>query len=175
MRRSGKYLVRGGAAETLEAGRTARMVLLEFPTRNERWSGTSRAIPGALAIRLKAATTDVLLLTGMMGDLIGFTIIRQEQPPITIVNPPCCKTFQMSRHARSKLWSYDLDRPDLVPLVAGWLWDGFWRAAGHSLADTLGAVQGVGHGPADPRTFILLVGGRPVGTASVGMIWMTPI
>src|ERR1700722_3884575 len=59
------------------------------------------------------------------------------------------------------------DRPDLVPLVAGWLWDGFWRAGGHSLADTLEAVKESVTARPMPRTFILLVGGRPVGTASL--------
>jgi GNAT superfamily N-acetyltransferase len=59
------------------------------------------------------------------------------------------------------------DRPDLVPLVADWLWDAFWRAGGHSRAETLDAVQQSVTARPMPRTFILLVGGDPVGTASL--------
>jgi GNAT superfamily N-acetyltransferase len=59
------------------------------------------------------------------------------------------------------------DRPDLVPLVAGWLWDAFWRAGGHSLEDTLDAVRESVTSEPMPRTFILLLGGNPVGTASL--------
>ena len=62
----GRYLVRGGATETLEGGRTsARMVLLEFPS-PERAMEWYRSVDyqEALAIRLKAATTEVRLMTG---------------------------------------------------------------------------------------------------------------
>ena len=62
----GRYLVRGGATEVLEGeGKAARMVLLEFssPERAMEWY-RSAAYQEALAIRLKAATTDVRLLTG---------------------------------------------------------------------------------------------------------------
>jgi uncharacterized protein (DUF1330 family) len=62
----GRYLVRGGATETLEGGRkSARMVLLEFssPERAMEWY-RSVEYQEALAIRLKAATTEVRLLTG---------------------------------------------------------------------------------------------------------------
>lgn len=62
----GKYLVRGGAAETLEGGRTpGRMVLLEFPSpeRAMEWYRSAQ-YQQALAIRLKAANTQVLLVTG---------------------------------------------------------------------------------------------------------------
>jgi len=62
----GRYLVRGGATETLEGeGKTARMVLLEFPSpeRAMEWY-KSAEYQEALAIRLKAATTEVCLLTG---------------------------------------------------------------------------------------------------------------
>ncbi len=55
-----------------------------------------------------------------------------------------------------------LDRPDLVPLVADWLWDEFWRAGGHSRAETLAAVQKSVTPRPMPRTFILLAGGDPV-------------
>lgn len=65
----GKYLVRGGATETLEGGRqTGRMVLLEFPSpeRAMEWYKSAQ-YQEALAIRLKAATTEVFLLTGHDG------------------------------------------------------------------------------------------------------------
>ncbi len=65
----GKYLVRGGATETLEgSGKTARMVLLEFPTpeRAMEWYRSAQ-YQEALAIRLKAATTEANLLTGHDG------------------------------------------------------------------------------------------------------------
>jgi len=59
------------------------------------------------------------------------------------------------------------ERPDLVPIVADWLWNAFWRPGGHSLDDTLQAVsRSVGVQPM-PRTFVLLLGDRPVGTASL--------
>jgi len=62
----GKYLVRGGATEVLEGeGTPGRMVLLEFssPERAMEWY-RSVEYQKALAIRLKAATTKVRLLTG---------------------------------------------------------------------------------------------------------------
>jgi uncharacterized protein (DUF1330 family) len=65
----GKYLVRGGATETLEGGRTpARTVLLEFssPERAMDWYKSAQ-YQEALAIRLKAATTEVFLLAGHDG------------------------------------------------------------------------------------------------------------
>jgi uncharacterized protein (DUF1330 family) len=65
----GRYLVRGGAAQTLEGGRTlSRMVLLEFPSpeRAMEWY-RSAEYQAALQIRLKAATTEAFLLTGQDG------------------------------------------------------------------------------------------------------------
>lgn len=59
------------------------------------------------------------------------------------------------------------DRPDLVPVIAGWLWDEFWRADGHSLEDTFDAVTASVTARPMPRTFILLVDGEPAGTASL--------
>ena len=65
----GKYLVRGGATETLEGGRTpGRMVLLEFPSpeRAMEWYKSTQ-YQAALKIRLTAATTEAFLLTGHDG------------------------------------------------------------------------------------------------------------
>ncbi len=59
------------------------------------------------------------------------------------------------------------DRPDLVPTVAGWLWDAFWRAGGYSLEATLDAVRASVTAPLMPRTFILLAEGQAAGTASL--------
>jgi GNAT superfamily N-acetyltransferase len=59
------------------------------------------------------------------------------------------------------------DRPDLVPVVARWLWEEFWQAGGHSFEDTLRAVRDSVTARPMPRTFILLIDGGPVGTASL--------
>jgi hypothetical protein len=32
------------------------------------------------------------------------------------------------------------ERPDLVPTVAGWVWEEFWRGHGHTLEQTAKAV-----------------------------------
>jgi uncharacterized protein (DUF1330 family) len=65
----GKYLVRGGAVETLEGERTLpRVVLLEFPSpeRAMEWYRSAQ-YQEALAIRLKAATSDAFLIAGHDG------------------------------------------------------------------------------------------------------------
>ena len=59
------------------------------------------------------------------------------------------------------------DRPDLVPIVAGWLWQAFWRDDGYTLDQTTAAVMASATQPGLPHTFILLVDGVPVGTASL--------
>jgi uncharacterized protein (DUF1330 family) len=62
----GRYLVRGGATETLEGARKlSRVVLLEFPSpeRAMEWYKSAQ-YQDALAIRVKAATTDLFLVTG---------------------------------------------------------------------------------------------------------------
>lgn len=60
-----------------------------------------------------------------------------------------------------------LERPEFVPLVARWLGDAFWRAGGRSLEHVLDAVKQSATARPMPRTFILLVDGDPVGTASL--------
>jgi hypothetical protein len=57
------------------------------------------------------------------------------------------------------------DRPDLVPMVAQWLWHEWWRDDGESLEQTCVAASVSASGP--PQTFVLLVDGEPVGTASL--------
>ncbi|MDJ0386773.1 GNAT family N-acetyltransferase [Roseomonas sp. E05] len=59
------------------------------------------------------------------------------------------------------------ERPDLAPLVAGWLWEAFWREAGHGLAETRAAVEASVARSGPPQAFVLLAGGEPVATASL--------
>lgn len=60
-----------------------------------------------------------------------------------------------------------LERPDLGPVVAGWLWESFWRKRGSSLheIERLVAASKASVGP--PRCFVLVVDGDPVGTAGL--------
>jgi uncharacterized protein (DUF1330 family) len=65
-RHGGKYLVRGGATETKEGGWTPkRIVVLEFPTMEQarKWYHSPDYAP-ALALRLKAAKSKVILVEG---------------------------------------------------------------------------------------------------------------
>ncbi len=59
------------------------------------------------------------------------------------------------------------ERRDLVPVVADWLWQEFWRSDGYALEDTAAAVAAATADIGPPQTFVLLVDGRPVGTASL--------
>ena len=59
------------------------------------------------------------------------------------------------------------DRPELVPVVAGWLWGEFARARGRSLEYVLDAVGKSVTARPMPRTFVLLEDGEPLGTASL--------
>jgi uncharacterized protein (DUF1330 family) len=65
-RYGGKYLVRGGAVETKEGGWSPRrLVVLEFPSVEDarRWYHSPEYAP-ALALRLKAAASNVLIVEG---------------------------------------------------------------------------------------------------------------
>jgi len=65
-RHGGKYVVRGGATETLEGGWTPkRIVVLEFPSMDQarKWYSSSDYAP-ALALRLKAANSKAILVEG---------------------------------------------------------------------------------------------------------------
>jgi predicted N-acetyltransferase YhbS len=56
-------------------------------------------------------------------------------------------------------------RPDLVPVVAGWLFEAFWRQEGHELAEVVDALRQ--SAPAGmPQSFVLIAGGEAAGTAS---------
>lgn len=61
------------------------------------------------------------------------------------------------------------DRPDLVPIVVRWLWHEFWKHDGYTLGQTHAAVAAatVQYGP--PQTFVLLIDGVAVGTASLAI------
>jgi GNAT superfamily N-acetyltransferase len=59
------------------------------------------------------------------------------------------------------------ERPDLVPVVAQWLWDEWHLDAGDSLEATRDAVAASVSPSGPPQTFVLLVDNRPVGTASL--------
>ncbi len=58
-------------------------------------------------------------------------------------------------------------RPDLVPLVAGWVWEAFWREDVHTLDDALAWAAEAASGGVMPQCFVLLRDGTPVGTASL--------
>ena len=59
------------------------------------------------------------------------------------------------------------DRPDLLPVVAGWLWQEFWRRGGHTLEHVQTVFAGSTAEVGPQQTFVLLVGDAPVGTASL--------
>jgi GNAT superfamily N-acetyltransferase len=72
----------------------------------------------------------------------------------------------MSRNPKHLVVS-TAERPDLAPVVASWLWGEFWRARGSSLEETLAAVRTSVTAQRMPRTFVLLIDGKPLGTASL--------
>ncbi len=59
------------------------------------------------------------------------------------------------------------DRPDLVPTVADWLWHEWWRDDGYTLEQTRDAVAGSVSSSGPPQSFVLIIDGKPVGTASL--------
>jgi GNAT superfamily N-acetyltransferase len=59
------------------------------------------------------------------------------------------------------------DRPDLVPVVAKWAHEEFWSYAGKSLEETQRLFTPVPRSGWLPRTFVLLDGETPLGTASI--------
>ena len=59
------------------------------------------------------------------------------------------------------------ERPDLVPMVAQWLWDEWHLDAGDSIEAVRDAVAASVSPIGPPQTFVLLVDNRPVGTASL--------
>lgn len=60
------------------------------------------------------------------------------------------------------------DCRDLVPVVADWLWDAFWKDSGKPFDGLLRAVsQGAAANDPIPTTFVCLIDGSPAGTASL--------
>lgn len=59
------------------------------------------------------------------------------------------------------------DRPDLIPLVAGWLWDAFWQPNGHRLEEVREILSDANAEIGPPQSFVLLAGEVPCGTASL--------
>lgn len=60
------------------------------------------------------------------------------------------------------------DRPDLAPLTARWRWEEFVRDSGGPFDDVLADARSTAATvQLMPRTFVLLVDGNPVGTASL--------
>ena len=59
------------------------------------------------------------------------------------------------------------DRPDLAPIIAGWIWNEWSRHARYSFEDTLQYIEASFARKDIPQTFVLLVDGEPVGTSSL--------
>ncbi len=58
------------------------------------------------------------------------------------------------------------ERPDLIPLVANWLWDAFWHPNGHPLDEVREIISECTAETDAPQCFVLLAGEVPCGTAS---------
>jgi N-acetylglutamate synthase-like GNAT family acetyltransferase len=58
-------------------------------------------------------------------------------------------------------------RPDLLPLVAKWLWREFWNSDGYSLQQTQAIYAECVAKTGAPQTFVLLEDELPVGTATL--------
>ena len=59
------------------------------------------------------------------------------------------------------------DRPDLLPVVAGWMWHQWWRQAGRTLEQTEAIYAECTAKVGAPQTFVLLEGDEPVGTVTL--------
>jgi GNAT superfamily N-acetyltransferase len=59
------------------------------------------------------------------------------------------------------------DRPDLVSLVAEWLWASFWQQLGYSYWETYDVIAAGTARLGPPQTFVLLIDDKPLGTASL--------
>lgn len=58
-------------------------------------------------------------------------------------------------------------RPDLLPVVADWLWREFWQRSGRSLEQTEAIYADCRAEIGAPQTFVLLAGDTPVGTVTL--------
>ncbi len=59
------------------------------------------------------------------------------------------------------------ERPDLLPVAAGWLWREWWQREGCSLEQTQAVYAECRAEVGAPQTFVLLADGVPVGTATL--------
>jgi GNAT superfamily N-acetyltransferase len=59
------------------------------------------------------------------------------------------------------------ERPDLVPVVAGWLWAEFWRNDGLTPEMARQRVEEFAQAETSPRIFVVLEEEKPVGSASL--------
>jgi GNAT superfamily N-acetyltransferase len=59
------------------------------------------------------------------------------------------------------------DQPDLVPVVAHWLWEEFSRQSGRPLEHVHERIAASTAASGPPQTFVLLIDDEPVGTASL--------
>ena len=59
------------------------------------------------------------------------------------------------------------ERPDLLPIVAGWLWREWWERKGRSLQQTQAVYATCTAEKGAPQMFVLLEGELPVGTATL--------
>jgi GNAT superfamily N-acetyltransferase len=74
---------------------------------------------------------------------------------------------EQDRTVQEKLIFRIADRPDLVPIVAGWLWHEWLHQDGYTLEQTNDAVAASISPSGPPQSFVLLVDGNPIGTASL--------
>ena len=58
-------------------------------------------------------------------------------------------------------------RPDLLPVVAGWLWHEWWKTWGRSLDETQAIYAECVAPTGAPQTFVLLADGAPIGTVTL--------
>lgn len=58
-------------------------------------------------------------------------------------------------------------RPDLLPIIADWLWREFWQQDGALLAETRAIYAECTAETGAPQTFILLSDETPIGTATL--------
>ena len=58
-------------------------------------------------------------------------------------------------------------RPDLLPIVAHWLWREWWQRRGHSLEQTQTIYASCCTQVGAPQTFVLLADESPVGTVTL--------
>ena len=58
-------------------------------------------------------------------------------------------------------------RPDLLPIIADWLWREWWQHRGRSLEQTQAVYAECRAEIGAPQTFVLLAGEKPIGTATL--------